>query len=102
MAELPSHHEDHPDVISHNARTGLMLFVLYFALFLAFLFLNVLWPETMALTAIPTSSTTEISLGGPNLAVVTGIALIFAAFILALIYMRLTKGKTSGSEAESS
>lgn len=90
---LPSHHEDHPDVISRNARLGLGLFAVYFALFLAFLLLNVFKPTLMAATAIPTSETNEISLGGPNLAIVYGIGLIFAAFILALVYMGLTRQK---------
>ena len=102
MSELHPHHEDHPDVISHNARMGLGLFVLYFVLYIGFLLLNVFLPGTMALTAIPVSATNEISLGGPNLAVVTGIALIFAAFILALVYMRLTKGTRSGDSGGTS
>src|SRR6478752_4928850 len=48
MSNLPTHHEDHPDVISRNARIGLVLFAIYFSLFLLFLLLNVLTPGTMA------------------------------------------------------
>ena len=92
MAELHSNHEDHPEIISHNARMGLILFSLYFAMYIGFLLLNVLAPEKMSLTAIPLGNDREFSLGGPNLAVVSGIALIFAAFFLALVYMRITKG----------
>ena len=90
MTELPAHHEDHPDVISRNARSGLMLFAIYFALFLGFVLLNVFSPATMTRETIPLGNY-ELSLGGPNLAVVYGIGLIFAAIVLALIYMRLTK-----------
>ena len=91
MSQLPAHHEDHPEVISKNARIGLILFSLYFALFVAFLLLNVFHPKLMAATEVPISEATEISLGGPNLAIVYGIGLIFAAFILALVYMGLTR-----------
>jgi uncharacterized membrane protein (DUF485 family) len=91
--DLPAHHEDHPEVISRNARRGLVLFLIYFALYLAFLLVNVFSPETMALTAIPLSHDRELSLGGPNLAVVSGIGLIFAAVLLSLIYMRATRSK---------
>jgi TRAP-type C4-dicarboxylate transport system permease small subunit len=91
MSELPPHHEDHPQVVSRNARRGLFLFTLYFALFVAFLLLNVFRPKVMAQTAVAVSDATEISLGGPNLAIVYGIGLIFAAFLLALVYMALTR-----------
>ena len=83
---LPEHHEDHPDVITRNARRGLFLFVIYFALYAAFLGVNVFSPETMTKTTIG-----DLSLGGPNLAIVSGMGLIFAAIVLALIYMRLTR-----------
>ncbi|HEY4328260.1 MAG TPA: DUF485 domain-containing protein [Phycisphaerae bacterium] len=89
-SNLHEHHEDHPDNISRNARRGLFLFVIYFVLYAAFIALNVFKPDAMTATSIPLGSM-ELSLGGPNLAVVSGIGLIFAAFILALIYMRLTK-----------
>ena len=89
--ELHPHHEDHPDNISRNARRGLALFVLYFALYAGFMLLTVFKPDTMKLTAIPLPWGRELSLGGPNLAVVAGIALIFAAIVLSLVYMRLTR-----------
>ena len=89
MSTLPTHHEDHPDVISRNARIGLVLFAVYFALFLLFLLLNVLTPDTMAKSTLELKDR-DISFGGPNLAVVFGIGLIFAAILLSLVYMRLT------------
>lgn len=91
---LPEHHEDHPDVISSNAAIGLFLFAIYFALFLLFLLLNVFQPKTMTMTAIPFGET-EYTFGGPNLAVVFGIGLIFAAIILSLVYMRWTHRPSS-------
>jgi uncharacterized membrane protein (DUF485 family) len=80
MSELPPNHEDHPLVVSRNARRGLFLFSIYFAIFILFVLLNIFAPEMMA----------RPSLGGPNLAVDYGIGLIFAAIALALVYMRLT------------
>jgi uncharacterized membrane protein (DUF485 family) len=94
MSQLPEHHEDHPEVITRNARAGLLLFAIYFAIFVIFLLLNVFTPETMTMTAIPLGDH-ELSLGGPNLAVVFGIALIFIAIILSLVYMRLTRTRSS-------
>ena len=99
MAEsplLPEHHEDHPVVISRNARRGLVLFAIYFALYMGFLLVNVFWPEAMGLTALPLPFERELSLGGPNLAIDWGVGLIFAAIGLSLIYMRLTRGGVRG------
>ena len=90
MSNLPAHHEDHPDVISRNARLGLVLFAVYFSLFLVFLLLNVLSPDTMAKSTFELKDR-DLSFGGPNLAVVFGIGLIFAAIVLSLVYMRLTR-----------
>jgi len=89
MSNLPTHHEDHPDVISRNARIGLVLFAIYFSLFLLFLLLNVLTPGTMAKSPFDLKDG-DLPASGPNLAVVFGIGLIFAAIVLSLVYMRLT------------
>jgi uncharacterized BrkB/YihY/UPF0761 family membrane protein len=90
MSNLHEHHEDHPDVISRNALAGLALFAIYFGIFLLFLLLNVLSPKTMAMTSVLVGEQ-EYSFGGPNLAVVFGVGLIFAAVILSFVYMRLTR-----------
>ena len=94
ISSLPRHHEDHPEVISRNARRGLVLFLIYFAMYAAFLLVNVFWPETMARTTISLPRDRELSLGGPNLAVVGGIGLIFAAIVLALVYMRAARARS--------
>jgi hypothetical protein len=93
-SELPEHHEDHPETISRVARRGLFLFAIYFALFMGFVLLSVFSPDAMKRETIPLFGR-ELSLGGPNLAVVYGIGLIFAAIVLALIYMRLTRAPNS-------
>ena len=88
-SNLHEHHEDHPDNISRNARRGLVLFVVYFALYAVFISANVFAHDAMIRTTLSIGGH-EISLGGPNLAVVSGIALIFIAILLSLLYMRWT------------
>src|SRR5438552_1627446 len=88
-SEIPRDHEDHPEMISRASRRGLVLFFIYFALYVLFLLLNVFKPEAMAETKI--GGENGVSLGGPNVAIVFGIALIFAAAILSLVYMYLTR-----------
>ena len=96
-AELPEHHEDHPAVVSRNARRGLVLFAIYFALYMGFLLVNVYAPEKMAQREFQfgpedSESARVLTLWGSNLAIVWGVGLIFAAIALSLLYMRLTKG----------
>jgi len=85
-SDLPTHHEDHPETISRNAARGMLLFILYLALYGTFVAINIFDPDKMSQTTIA-----GMSLGGPNLAIVGGIGLIFAAFLLALVYMQLTR-----------
>ena len=66
-------------VISYNARLGLILFAIYLALYAGFVALNAFDPERMG----------KPFLAGVNLAVIYGMVLIVAAFVLALIYMFL-------------
>lgn len=80
-SDLHPHHEDHPDMVSRAARRGLVLFLLYFSFYVAFLLMNVFAPEAMG----------KPSIGGPNLAIVMGVGLIFAAIILSLVYMWWTR-----------
>jgi len=69
--------EDHPDLVSANARAGLWLFAAYLALYAGFVGLSAFAPQLMASTPF----------GGLNLAILYGFFLIFAALVLALIYM---------------
>jgi uncharacterized membrane protein (DUF485 family) len=68
-------------VIAHNTRMGLLLFAVYVALYGGFMALSAFWPEVMS----------RPFLGGVNLAVSYGFALIFAALALALLYMKLCR-----------
>jgi uncharacterized membrane protein (DUF485 family) len=61
---------------ARNARYGLALFAVYAILYGAFMLLNAFMPERMK----------ETALAGVNLAVIYGLGLIVAAFLLALVY----------------
>ena len=67
----PSHH------IARNARIGLFLFAIYVVFYATFVWLSAFRPAVMAKPFV----------GGVNLAVCYGFALIVAAFVLAIIYM---------------
>ena len=76
-------------IVAHNTRMGVIMFVVYVAFYGGFMALSAFWPEAMSM---PT-------LGGVNLAVVYGFALIAAALVLALLYMRVCrKSKEGGSQ----
>lgn len=68
-------------VVAHNTRIGLILFAVYVALYAGF----------MALSAFRPAAMSKPFLGGANLAVVYGFALIVAALVLALLYMRICR-----------
>lgn len=90
MSQLPEHHEDHPVVVSRNARWGLVLFLIYFAIYAGYLLLNVFAPRAMSENTILVGQDRVLVLS-VNLAVGYGIALILIAILLSLVYMRVTK-----------
>ena len=77
----PPPHDEHPHIVSRNARYGLFLFFLYVILYAGFVALSAFAPTRMA----------SAPFGGVNLAVLYGFGLIVAALVLALIYMRLCR-----------
>ena len=80
------HHDDRPEVITRNARNGLVLFAVYVAMYGGFIFLSVFRPDL--LRARP--------FGGVNLAIIYGFGLIAAALVLAVIYMWLCRKRDEG------
>jgi uncharacterized membrane protein (DUF485 family) len=70
-------HHDRPEIISRNARYGLILFLLYLVVYGGFVALSAFSPGTMAAPAV----------AGVNVAVVYGFALIGLALVLAIVYM---------------
>jgi uncharacterized membrane protein (DUF485 family) len=83
----PAEVED-PAASRRNARNGLWLFAIYFAVYCGFVGLNAFRPETM---------TADIA--GINLAVWYGLGLIVAAFGLAMVYMALCRKPAAGKGA---
>ena len=61
---------------SHNTRFALVLFAIYLILYLGFMGISAFEPGLMA----------KPIFAGVNLAIVYGMGLIFAAFVLALVY----------------
>ena len=68
-------------VVAHNTRMGVLLFVVYVLFYGGFMALSAFRPELMS----------KPLAGGANLAVGYGFALIVAALVLALLYMRLCR-----------
>src|SRR3954469_23178768 len=79
-SETP-HPDHHAPTIARNVRYGLVLFAIYLALYGGFIALAAFAPARMK----------EPVMGGINLAVLYGMGLIIAAFVLALIYMVATR-----------
>lgn len=77
------HDDHHAPTVARNARIGLWLFALYLLLYGGFMALNAFYPQRMAKPAF----------AGVNLAVTYGFALIVGAFLLALLYMFLVRGR---------
>lgn len=69
--------DDHPELAAANARAGLWLFGVYLLLYGGFVGVSAFAPAWMAWAP----------LGGLNLALLSGVGLILAAFVLALVYM---------------
>jgi uncharacterized membrane protein (DUF485 family) len=81
---MADHHDaERPEIISHNARWGLILFVVYLAFYAVFVLLSAFAPQVMA----------REFYAGVNLAICYGLALIVAALLLAAIYMIVTRAE---------
>lgn len=83
-AEQPKEVED-PLVAARNARYGMVLFLVYLAIYAGFVGLNAIRPDMMELTPA----------FGMNLAILYGLALIVIAMILALVYCWLCRARSS-------
>jgi uncharacterized membrane protein (DUF485 family) len=70
-----------PHTATRNARYGAILFMLYVLLYGGFVAINAFNPDVMD----------TVVLAGVNLAVVYGLGLIVAAFVLALVYSWLCR-----------
>ena len=69
--------DEHPEISAANARGGLVLFFIYLVFYGGFMGLAAFAPQTMAQPAI----------GGVNVAITYGLALILGALLIAALYM---------------
>lgn len=76
----PGDHDDEPTA-ARNARHGLVLFAVYLSLYTVYVLLNAFRPAVMDVVVF----------AGVNLAIVYGLGLIAAAFVLALVYAWLCR-----------
>ncbi|MEQ8838710.1 MAG: DUF485 domain-containing protein [Lacipirellulaceae bacterium] len=76
---------------SRNARLGMVLFLVYLALYGTFVLVNAFSPETMERTPF----------AGVNLAILSGFGHVISAFLLALIYGALCGDEDVFSEGTS-
>ena len=81
----PSQHDDHPARIARNARYGMILFIVYVVFYAGFVALAAFSMDAM-----------RKEIGGINVAIIYGMALIIVAFVLALIYMALVSRQNGG------
>ena len=81
--------EPPPELVSRNARYGLLLFAVYVVLYGGFIFLAVFRPDVMASEGI----------AGVNVAILYGMGLIAAALVLALIYTALCRAPSVPPES---
>jgi uncharacterized membrane protein (DUF485 family) len=90
MAEFRGEHtnRERGKAETHNARYGLWLFLIYVVLYGGFMGLSVFAPQVMS----------KSPFGGVNLAILYGLGLIVAAFLLALVYTLLCRRDADGGE----
>ncbi|MBM4096301.1 MAG: DUF485 domain-containing protein [Planctomycetota bacterium] len=87
MLHEPANRDTAPDsAAGYKSRLGLILFFVYAAMYAGFVVINLTTPAMMEITV----------LWGINLAVVYGLALILAAFGLALAYDSLCRKREEG------
>ena len=77
------HDDHHVPTIARNVRIGLWLFAVYVLLYGGFMVMNAFFPQRMGKPVF----------AGVNLAVTYGLLLIVGAFVLALLYMFLVRGR---------
>jgi len=87
----PTSQEQHdPRTAARNARYGAILFLAYLLLYGGFVGINAFNPDAMD----------TIVLAGINLAVIYGLGLILAAFVLALVYGWLCRAPATARSAK--
>jgi len=67
--------DERPEIMARNSKYGLLLFAVYLVIYGAYVLTNAFAPSLM-----------EHTIAGVTLAILSGFALIIAAFVLALVY----------------
>lgn len=80
-ADMSEPNREQTPVTRHNARVGVVLFLIYCAIYAIYVMLSAFHGDVMAKQVV----------GGVNLAIIYGFALIGLAFAMALLYMVLCK-----------
>jgi uncharacterized membrane protein (DUF485 family) len=83
--EDPKEEEDEA-IVRYNTRLGVYLFIAYVAFYAGFMAMSAFWPEVIG----------SPWLGGVNMSVLYGFALIVVAILLALAYQKLSRKPGSG------
>ena len=81
----PVHDDHHPQTVSRNARVGMAFFLVYLLLYGGFMAMCAFFPQRSATAPF----------GGVNLAVLYGLLLIVAAFVLAVLYVLIVRRRAS-------
>jgi uncharacterized membrane protein (DUF485 family) len=90
FARMADPHADLSPAARFNARLGIVLFIFYLLIYAGFVALSAFAPTVMA----------KPVLGGVNLAVVYGFALIGLAFVMAIVYAMLCRREPSEEPGE--
>ncbi|MBM4394560.1 MAG: DUF485 domain-containing protein [Deltaproteobacteria bacterium] len=81
----PQEEEDEA-IVRYNTRLGVYLFIAYVAFYGGFMAMSAFWPEVIG----------SPWLGGVNMSVLYGFALIVVAIMLALLYQKLSRKPGDG------
>lgn len=79
--------QEEAHVVAYNSRLGVGLFLVYLAFYVGFMLLSAFAPEVMGRPFV----------GGVNLSVAYGFALIAAALLLAILYLLVSRKSAVGS-----
>jgi len=89
MSEPSPRQQDSGHTIARNARYGLWLFFVYVVFYAGFVAISAFKFDAL-----------RAEIGGVNLAIAYGMGLILLAFLLALVYMAMTRDNGAGQPPE--
>jgi uncharacterized membrane protein (DUF485 family) len=84
-SDAPRERED-AALVAYNTKIALWLFLVYVLFYAGFMALSAFWPTVIG----------SPFMGGVNLSIIYGFALIAAAMLLALLYMKMSRKPSVG------